>query len=1452
MNLKTFVTFVMLMICAPLWAANNPQIRKPNLELSTYRRTFTTDEPVSVRLSAYNETGVSISAYRFALGDVVPTSKVLGELGPRIAKIDLDRLPRVRTFPHGMGKTYPDSWMEHEVKVPKLAPGVYIISARGAGVEKRTWVMITDVALVSKRSLQELLVFAINARSGKPISHLALETLDARGRTTRGETDDTGVWRSAPPADTGSLWIHGNLGDQPASTIAGQQDAPDPHTIVTYTDRPIYRPGHKVQYKSIIRVREDGAVPGGFTYHPYSGKPVIVEIRDATDALISRKTLTTNKYGSLADSLQLASEPVLGNWQIVSIIGERRYYSAFSVEAYRKPEFTTDVTFDKPHYFNGDVAHAAIKAKYYYGQPVTGAKVHYDINFSSSARFGQDAGKGTEPDFSGDGETDKHGEVLITIPTKWLPVDRTVSISETVTDLSRRSLSASGGALIAAGKFTLDLSAGKSLYRPKDKAVVTVSTSDYDNRPVSAKVRVRLIETLYDRKHRPFEETTTRDVTTSAKGTGTVSFDLKRPGYLRLEATAYDSEDDKIVAENYLWVAGDDYPDYQYSTLSLLADKSEYRPGETATVMLNTNLVTPPGTPKPVLAKGEIAPIRYANAWALVTVEGERLYKHFVLPLNSRSTAFQIPLQDLHFPSVSVSAVIVQERHIYQSQARLAVRRDEPNLAVTVTPDREHYEPGNPATYTVTTKDWKGRPAPAEVSLGVVDASIYAIQPDNTPALRSVFYSGQDVHVETDFSFAAQYSGGAYQTVPAPAGSGTGGSVKLRRQFADTALWSPFVTTDATGTAKVSLDLPDNLTAWRATARGITLGTAVGETTHDVTSSLPLMARLSLPRFYVAGDKTVVSAIVQNATGESHTVTVHMDTEGIALDDPKDRTLTLDAGEQKRLDWPATVGTAASARIRIVADGGENARDAMESTLPVKADGLKMVEAQTDVLRGDSTAFTQPLDSLPKGAAVTLTLSPSIASSLLDTLKDLTAYPYGCAEQTMSGFLPDVIVAQTLNRMGDKRQVIPKLDQWVNLGIQKLYRYQHADGGWHWWEDDQSDPEMTSYVLWGLAEAKAAGYTVDDQRLTRGAEAVKRYLAEEKDGSTRAEYLIALAAVNAGDAAGPLKDLFSHRDRLDRYGKASLTLALQEAGGKLSPLAKQVAEELKDGMKRHSSLAWWPAAEGGYSWHADDVFVTAHCLRAVLAADPTWSEGPNVARWLLMERHGTSWDSTRTSAEAVYALSQYLSHSPEMHPNFTAAVKLDGAELKSLPVTSAGAASTTITLTPAQLTGHHNVSVSRTGDGVLYVTSQIDYTLPPSEAKPLDRGVAVQRQYTVTSDDPSQAGTVESGSEIAVTVDLKSDGDYPYVMLEEPIPAGCEVAPDDNRWSGSGYYFRKEVRDDRIVFFFDTLPKGPTTVTYRLHCETPGSYRILPGIAQLVYHPEVRGNTGLARTNIKE
>jgi hypothetical protein len=106
----------------------------------------------------------------------------------------------------------------------------------------------------------------------------------------------------------------------------------------------------------------------------------------------------------------------------------------------------------------------------------------------------------------------------------------------------------------------------------------------------------------------------------------------------------------------------------------------------------------------------------------------------------------------------------------------------------------------------------------------------------------------------------------------------------------------------------------------------------------------------------------------------------------------------------------------------------------MEITLPKLPVGLKQTDAKSGSLaaseQDETTTVTLPGDPAQAAPALDIALSPSIAGSIFSALDYLTSYPYGCTEQTMSSFLPDIVVAQAMKDLQLKTTVdTPDLEQ---------------------------------------------------------------------------------------------------------------------------------------------------------------------------------------------------------------------------------------------------------------------------------------------------------------------------------------------------------------------------------------------------------------------------------------
>src|SRR5260370_36897577 len=135
--------------------------------------------------------------------------------------------------------------------------------------------------------------------------------------------------------------------------------------------------------------------------------------------------------------------------------------------------------------------------------------------------------------------------------------------------------------------------------------------------------------------------------------------------------------------------------------------------------------------------------------------------------------------------------------------------------------------------------------------------------------------------------------------------------------------------------------------------------------------------------------------------------------------------------------------------------------------------------------------------SFPAGTEISLhsldlSVTPSVAGTIFGALDYLTAYPYGCTEQTMSSFLPNIVVAKASQDLGLKTTINQaELQQKIRAGMDRLYDFQHDDGGWGWGKDDESAVFMTAYVVSGPSQPQAAGYYVKERGISRGQGRVK-------------------------------------------------------------------------------------------------------------------------------------------------------------------------------------------------------------------------------------------------------------------------------------------------------------------------------------------------------------------------
>jgi alpha-2-macroglobulin len=1310
-------------------------------------------------------------------------------------------------------------------------------------------------------------------------------------------------------SDVESFYFSGEGGEDDALSGADV-------TSYIYTDRPIYRPAQKIYFKGILRQW------GRNGYQLLDSKTVNVTIEDPNNGKIFEQDLPLSSRGTFSGDIDLGEEAPLGSYNINATVGEAKSSGYFEVQEYKKPEFKVTVKGPKEFAAVGEKVRFAVNANYFFGAPVTKADVHYYIykqryyhwwwSDNSDDEFDDAAGPeneggddedtgyyGSDLVTEGDGELNSRGEMAVdfVVPKpedkdEW---DYSYRLEAQVTDASRREMQGQASFIGTRGKTVADAYPERYIYYQGDAAKVRVKTADYSGHPISEKVTLKFIEQKYEKVEKEEEENGYKyktydyilherelgsaEVNTDSQGSATYDFTVPSPGSIYVKTILNENGKQIVNRGGSFWApdkkgewADFEYRDYDEKAIKLVPDKKSYRPGETAHVL---------------------AMLPADKAHLLVTTELSSVLTVREIDAAGRSVVIDVPIEQRYEPNVYLDVSFVKDNDMYNQSQLIAVPARDKMLKLDIVPNKKEFKPRDVASYTIVARNEDGSPAAnAEVSLGIVDEAIYSIQAETASNIKREFYGRRYDEVQTSLAIHYTFTGysgdkpadlaknrSSYQLADFKNESSYA-EPTIRREFKDTAFWQPDVVTGGDGKATVNFKLPDNLTTWRATARAVTADTHVGSAVQKTIARKDVIMRLEMPRFLTEGDTVTISGVVHNFLKSEKSTKISLDLNGAQLLDSASETITIPQNGEHRVDWRVQANQVG--KLTLLAKAlTDTESDAVEMTMEIVPHGLKQTAGNSTTLTQDNAEQTISLDlsANPDRQARNLRIeaAPSVAGTLFGALDYLTSFPYGCTEQTMSSFLPNVIVAQTLKDVPSaKIRASNDLDKKVQRGLDRLYAYQHDDGGWGWWKDDKSDPFMTAYVVDGLTLAGNAGFQVENWRRDRGREKLAALLTAGKrddgnpiDDETRS-YMI-YAYTESGDSDGHyLEELYGKRNALGPYGRALLALALQQ---RKDGRAKEIAGAIENSASTDEFESHWQTAR--VNDYGRDVYLdpeaTALSLKALAQINPGSALLPKVARWLVKNRqNGYYWLSTKETAFAIYGLTDYLKVSHELSPDYTFEVYLNGAQIASQHVgatEATNAQAVVITRKAGEVANNNQIRIVKHGRGALYVSAAVEYfTAEDNVAAQSAGNLKITREYLrlhVTENEGEKAswkieplsGELRSGDLIVVRLHLTGPRAQ-YVMIEDPIPAGAEQVAQvsgiylnysTGQWTD--WYSAREFRDNRTAIFLNYFD-GDATFQYAMRVEVPGEFRVAPARAELMYQPTIQANTSNDRLRI--
>ena len=999
------------------------------------------------------------------------------------------------------------------------------------------------------------------------------------------------------------------------------------------------------------------------------------------------------------------------------------------------------------------------------------------------------------------------------------------------------------------------------------------------------------------------QELVTDSVQKIAIKSGGASIKVKpsQAGFYTLRVSARDREGRTALTELSFYVTGSGggywnmgYPD----ELRLTPDQDVYLPGDTAKVLLQS-----------ALPEGHY----------LITVEREGIFTEEVRHFTEPVTVLDIPIARNYVPVVYVSVSSYSVRsgppvHEYGSPdldkpkgyygvTALQVNPRARAFSIKVESDKKTYRPGEEVNMTLTaTRD--GKPLPnAELTLMAVDRGVLDLINYHVPDPIKHFYNDYrfPIHVRGGDSRSWLMDPVTYSVKSLAGGDSDGGSkIEERKDFNPTAVFEPFLITDANGKVSCKFKLPDNLTTYRVTVFGVR-GDIFALKESEIAAQNKINVREVLPRRMRERDTSEAGVLITNLDSSAHTLTVKLSvgapladnnqggrrkTPGQAFVDGIDeRRITVKGGANSVVYFDVAAVKAGSVSLNFTVTS-DVLNERLIRELVIEHPYVMETVTTIGTVEGDSAREGLVIPSFADNGvgSLSLTLDATRLGLLDSAVTYLFRYPYGCLEQRSGAILPLIIFGEYLDSFGLRSEVSnPALV--VEEELKSWARLQLSNGGFPYWPSGTTDSFYTSLrIAHIIALAKAKKMSIPSSLKI---EALTAYLDREyqkmqswRSSSSSYYYQSYLQSYMLyvftllGEKVDPsrLAEIL-RRENVDpsvlafagmSYRALGRNTEAENTARRLRNLVRMSARgaDISDPLEKHRS--------NFYGGKTEQLSLTLQFFADQYPRDEI--NGRLLFSLLENRRAGSDyWESTAVTARVLSAIDALIRAENLAAIDVYAQASLAGTELLKGAFKGLGAKPVSLSFDftdplienlPRDTT--QPLEFTRQGTGNIYYTASLRYAIPSELQFFRDEGIGVSMSlYDVDTGEEIKGSALKSGKTYRGRVRVSSGRDRTFLALRVPVPSGAEIldaafvttasygekggasgSEDDNEDSFRGSKVSHEIiMDNEIQFFWDWFNKGESTVGFLFRTARRGVYPTPPVQAECMYEAEIFGRS---------
>ncbi|MDR0541681.1 MAG: alpha-2-macroglobulin [Dysgonamonadaceae bacterium] len=620
---------------------------------------------------------------------------------------------------------------------------------------------------------------------------------------------------------------------------------------------------------------------------------------------------------------------------------------------------------------------------------------------------------------------------------------------------------------------------------------------------------------------------------------------------------------------------------------------------------------------------------------------------------------------------------------------------------------------------------------------------------------------------------------------------------------------------------------------------------AYGKAEKTTPVRTPLMALSSLPRIIGTNEEITLPVNVFAMEASVKDVAVKVETTGLLQN--------TESVQSLRFNWPGdemvyfalkTGGKTGIEKVTVTATGGgKTTKETIE--IEVRNPNPAIILSESKLLNADETGeFNYRLTGSSNDDWVKLEISRIPSVDITRRFDFLYNYEHNCSEQLVSRALPLLFVSQFKEMDKDEAESI-RLN--VREAIKNLYGRQLTNGGIVYWPGQSSaDDWITGYAGSFLVLAKEKGYEVNPAVLNKWKSRQKKevlnwspaagnnyYVKESEFQQAYRLYSLALAGSPESGAMNRLKE----RKELSTQTRWLLAAAYALTG-KNKPAEDLIFNIPTDITPYRNSYA--------YGSSARDEAMILETLVLMGRLEDAFKQAQKIAQ-ALSEENSFSTQSTAYALMAMGMLAEKTSGSIDCRwaLNDKKQDEIHSAKAvwqKQLPNKPANG----------------SVSLANNGKGVLYV-NLVSKSRPVNDTlSAVSNHLKLDVSYTDLSGKAIDVSELRQGTDFIASVKVSNisiSDNYADLALTQIIPSGWEIFNErmtdtENTAGKTNSYAYRDIRDDRVLTYFD-LPRGKSkTFAVRLQATYSGSF-VLPALhCEAMYDPSTQARTTARRVKV--